>query len=195
MVRLSEQERSERRDAIVTAATRRFAANGFHATSMAEVVEESGVAAGTVYQYFPSKEHLIVAVAERALDDVGVVVAALLRRTPAPALSDFLREISAALPSTPDGRMRAHLVLHSWAETSRNAELADLVRGRHQAIVRNCVPLVARWRERGELSAAYDDATHAAMLLGLVQGQIVQTALLGSATGVADIVRSAAALP
>jgi AcrR family transcriptional regulator len=195
VAKLSEQARSQRRDAIVAAATRRFAASGFHATSMSEVVAESGVAAGTVYQYFPSKEHLIVAVAERALDDVGGVLADLMGRDPVPTLEDFLQAVTAALPATPDGRLRAHLVLHSWAETSRNVELADLVRRRHEAILTGCRPLLAVWRERGELSTAQDDATHARMLLGVVQAHVVQTAVLGSAAPVTDVARAAAALP
>jgi hypothetical protein len=55
MARLSDDERSERRDGIIAATTEHFSGQGFHATSMAEIIADSGVAAGTVYKYFASK--------------------------------------------------------------------------------------------------------------------------------------------
>lgn len=84
MARLSDVARSERRDSIIAAAAERFSSQGFHATSMAEIISDSGVAAGTVYMHFASKDDLIVATAEQALDGVARTLAGLLDRDPAP---------------------------------------------------------------------------------------------------------------
>ena len=52
-------ERGEqRRTQLVEFATRRFAENGYHPTSVAEIVEGIGVGKGVFYWYFPSKEQL-----------------------------------------------------------------------------------------------------------------------------------------
>ena len=177
MAKLSDDARAERRDLIVSAATTKFAAQGFHATSMAEIISESGLAAGTVYQYFGSKDDLIVATAERALDGIGAVVGAMVGREPVPPLSEFLDAVRGSLPSTPDGKLRAHLVLHSWAETSRNEKLADLVCERYETMVEASLPLVEVWKQRGELPTDRGGRDLSKLLLALVQGHIVQAAI------------------
>ena len=50
------------RDRILAAAQRRFAAFGYRRTGMAEIAREAGVAAGTIYRYFDSKEDVFRAV-------------------------------------------------------------------------------------------------------------------------------------
>src|SRR5262249_27272586 len=49
----------DKRDAILGAALELFAERGFHGTTVPEVARRAGVAAGTVYLYFASKEALV----------------------------------------------------------------------------------------------------------------------------------------
>ena len=178
MARLSDDGRSERRDGIVAATTEHFSGQGFHATSMAEIIADSGVAAGTVYKYFASKDDLVVATAERALDGVASSLARLLDREPHPSLESFLVSIRTSLPSDASGALRAHLVLHSWAETSRNPRLAALVGARYDELLAAVNPLISTWRERGEMPSDRSSAELGLDLLALVQGHIVQAAVL-----------------
>ena len=46
------------RETVLQAAIRRFAADGFRATSVADIAREVGVTPGAVYAYFPSKDAL-----------------------------------------------------------------------------------------------------------------------------------------
>ncbi|MFG1806327.1 TetR family transcriptional regulator [Streptomyces sp. NPDC049040] len=71
-----------RRRRILDASTRLAAGGGFDAVQMREVAEESGVALGTLYRYFPSKIHLLVAVMQ---DQLGQLHDALRDRPPAAA--------------------------------------------------------------------------------------------------------------
>lgn len=50
---------SDKRQAILGAARRLIARSGLHDTPMSAVAREAGVAAGTLYLYFPSKEAMI----------------------------------------------------------------------------------------------------------------------------------------
>jgi AcrR family transcriptional regulator len=53
---------AERRSRILRAATALAARGGYEAVQMREVAESAQVALGTLYRYFPSKVHLLVAV-------------------------------------------------------------------------------------------------------------------------------------
>src|SRR5579863_816640 len=54
----------DKRERILDAAVRVFAKNGFHATRVSEVAKAAGVADGTIYLYFKSKEELLVSLFE-----------------------------------------------------------------------------------------------------------------------------------
>src|SRR6476469_8850625 len=60
-------DRSEKRDAILRAATDVFAGRGFFNAQVADVARAAGVAAGTVYLYFRSKDDLLVSIFERTM--------------------------------------------------------------------------------------------------------------------------------
>jgi AcrR family transcriptional regulator len=53
--------RPTKRDELVAKALRTFYANGFHATGMDRLVEETGISKTSMYKHFRSKEELIVA--------------------------------------------------------------------------------------------------------------------------------------
>jgi TetR/AcrR family transcriptional regulator, fatty acid metabolism regulator protein len=57
----------DKREAILRAATQVFARNGFFQSQVADVARAAGVAAGTVYLYFRSKDDLLVSLFERTM--------------------------------------------------------------------------------------------------------------------------------
>ena len=64
---VSEEDKSRRRDEIMAAAKKVFARNGFHATTIADIAKEAGLAYGSIYWYFDSKDdlfHALMAVEE-----------------------------------------------------------------------------------------------------------------------------------
>lgn len=67
---MSDEEKSERRDEILAAAKTVFAGKGFQATTIADIAKEAGLAYGSVYWYFESKDelfHALMAVEEESL--------------------------------------------------------------------------------------------------------------------------------
>ncbi|BCO36170.1 TetR/AcrR family transcriptional regulator [Mycobacterium heckeshornense] len=67
---VSDEDKSARRDEIMAAAKEVFARKGFHAATIADVAKQAGLAYGSVYWYFDSKEdlfHALMAVEEQAL--------------------------------------------------------------------------------------------------------------------------------
>ncbi|ORV84713.1 TetR family transcriptional regulator [Mycobacterium interjectum] len=78
---VSDEDKSQRRDQIMAAAKEVFARKGFHATTIADIAKRAGLAYGSVYWYFDSKDelfHALMAAEEGALrDHIGAALAAL----------------------------------------------------------------------------------------------------------------------
>ncbi len=67
--RRSKAEPLPKRDAILRAATDVFAESGYFNAQVADVARAAGVAAGTVYLYFRSKDDLLASIFERSMRD------------------------------------------------------------------------------------------------------------------------------
>lgn len=68
--RKRDRGRPDRRRALLDAARARFLADGFSNTSVSSIVRDAGVAQGTFYLYFKSKEHLLVHLRAEVLEDL-----------------------------------------------------------------------------------------------------------------------------
>jgi AcrR family transcriptional regulator len=90
-----------RYEAIVAAARALASENGLRAIQIAPVAEQAGVAAGTVYRYFPAKEDLVAAVVS---DTVEREVAAI--RAAAAAAPGALSGLAAAFMAFGVGTLR-----------------------------------------------------------------------------------------
>jgi AcrR family transcriptional regulator len=183
MPRVSDAYRVNRRAEIVGAAGRRFTRNGFHATSMADIIEESGLSAGAVYRYFQSKEEIIGAVAETALRNADAIFAGLLADgavpTPAHAVTTVIETLIAQGAHDPDtGQDLTRIALQVWAEALRNPDLhrrageaAGQLRAQYAEVAR-------RWQAAGNLPADAVPEHVGAAMLGLTQGFLLQRLLV-----------------
>lgn len=59
----------DKREAILRAAIRVFAHNGYFNSKVADIASEAGVADGTVYLYFKSKEEILHSIFDRSVDE------------------------------------------------------------------------------------------------------------------------------
>ncbi|HKS44241.1 MAG TPA: TetR/AcrR family transcriptional regulator [Amycolatopsis sp.] len=74
--------RTERRAQLLAAAQRVFSANGYHSAAMDEIAEQAGVSKPVLYQHFPGKLDLYIALLESHVDElVGAVRHALASTT------------------------------------------------------------------------------------------------------------------
>lgn len=64
-----ERQSVDRRERIIDNATELFAAKGYHGTTIDEIVQATGIAKGTFYVYFDSKEDILVEVIKRLIEN------------------------------------------------------------------------------------------------------------------------------
>ena len=123
MPKVTEAHRAARRDEIVGAALRCFAAKGYQRTSMADVIEESGLSAGAIYGYFAGKQELFAAVAGHVLEARQHELEE--QRAHGEPLSPG--QVMATLI---DGMRRepfGHVIVQLWAEAAIDPEIGELV--------------------------------------------------------------------
>jgi len=67
---LTEEEQAKRRREIFNAAVKVFLKKGFQETSMREIAEAAGIGKSTLYDYFKTKDEILVFVFEEELNDL-----------------------------------------------------------------------------------------------------------------------------
>ena len=90
------QRQRDRREQILSAARALFTVRGYAATSMADIIEASGLATGSFYRYFDSKEAVWTAVCYEALA-TGIQEPAAEPGEDGPALVDRLLDAATDL--------------------------------------------------------------------------------------------------
>jgi AcrR family transcriptional regulator len=83
---------AERRAEIVASARRLFRTQGYEGTSMQDVMTDLGIAKGTIYHYFRSKDELLDAVCDDIVEATTAQMRGLADATPGTAL-DKLRAV------------------------------------------------------------------------------------------------------
>src|SRR5205809_2765216 len=90
---------AELRDRLFRAALNLFAKKGFAETTVEDITEAADVGKGTFFNYFPSKEHILLAFGEMQLGKLEAAVAEV-RRTNEP-IPQFLREVGTRMTQEP----------------------------------------------------------------------------------------------
>ncbi len=86
-------KKSLKRQRILDAAKRRFGRSGIRATTMHTIAREAGIAVGTIYQFFPDKDALVLAWVEEHRELMHAQFAEVLRvpRAADAKLREFVR--------------------------------------------------------------------------------------------------------
>jgi len=179
MPRVSADHLAARRQQILDAARTCFLRNGFHATSMQDVIKEANLSVGAVYRYFPSKNDLITALAGQVIGEISSVFASVATAEPPPALHEVMARVVdiATANSGPDGALR--LALHIWSESLRDEALAEFVAGVYGRLRDTMVLIARRAQQHGDLPADADPMAVGSVLLAVLPGYALQRILTG----------------
>lgn len=132
-----------RRQQIVDAAAACFCADGFHATSMAQVARAAGMSVGHIYRYFSGKEEIIEAIVAHDLERHTSFMRELQAESPERAVVLLVERLDEgfALATNPrDAALNAEIA----AEAARNPKVAALLsEADRQALALLC-ELIAR---------------------------------------------------
>lgn len=87
----------ERKQELVLAAFQLFSEQGYSQTSVSDIVRKTGVAQGTFYYYFPSKDDILIAVVHHVIADFEKRLAEVVNH-PSLTLTEKLEQLICLLP-------------------------------------------------------------------------------------------------
>ncbi|MBX3466175.1 MAG: helix-turn-helix transcriptional regulator [Planctomycetes bacterium] len=162
--------RDDRRRALLEAARRRFLADGYEGTSVAAIVREAGVAQGTFYLYFRSKEHVLLHLRAEVLASYQ---AALEAGAAGEGLAD--ERLLRGLERIGREVRRHHALLRVFRQAAGGLETERVRLEGRAALAAPLARLIAAGEADGSLFA--DDPTMAAHLLLALLDDLVYEAL------------------
>lgn len=181
-----------RRQQVTEAARRLFIANGFHATGIAQIAKESGVAVGQLYRDFAAKEDIVAAIVNT--DCRSFMAADSLRLAIERGDADEVREwIHLFVTEEPDDDGGERLFAEIIAEAGRNERVAAIFNGIHEdvrALMLEALAMLAPGDSLVSRRAAAAD-TILTMSLGLMHHRLIRSGadlvgLAGSLTKIID---------
>jgi AcrR family transcriptional regulator len=177
MARTSDPLLAERRRRqILEAALACFRKRGFHQAPMQEICAMAQLSAGALYRYFPSKTHLIAAIAEDVQAGVDAVLAEAEHGKDLMEVLESMAAIMFEEVFTPgDGALVADVM----AEAARDPELAARLSQTYRNTLDRLAGLIRRAIADGRVGAEIDAAHAAAAVMALIDGLGVKQAIAG----------------
>ena len=179
MPKVTAQYRDDRRQQILDAARSCFLRNGFHATSMQDLFTESGLSAGAVYRYFPSKADMVLAIAEDNLRDVVTMVRDTTDAAGGSSVGEVLARIYELIRERHAHNGVAGLAVVVWGESLRDPALGARFAALLDEMRASFAMAVAEQQRAGRITDAVPAGAIAAVAVATVPGYMLQLALGG----------------
>jgi AcrR family transcriptional regulator len=168
--KISFAQEQQRRAQILSAAMACFARQGYHATSMDDVVRESGLSVGAIYSYFASKEDLFLALSDDRAEQTLAYLNEVFRR-PGPmadksreAVDYFFNQLSDDL--IPLARVNVEFL----SEAAKSERINERQQRRCESIRQFLRWLLTEAQQRGEVRADVDVRAAAELMMALNEG-------------------------
>jgi AcrR family transcriptional regulator len=178
MPKVTEQHRLAKHDEIIEAALRAFGRKGFQATSMAEIIAESGMSAGAIYGYFDSKAEIVRGAATSIVAARMSDLDELSRLDPMPEPSEMVGTIIRGL--VVQGAWPA-LLLQVWGEAVTDPSMREVANEFFSRVRAAFADYISRWHEQAhglsETDARRIADEQAPLFLSVVHGFVVQDSL------------------
>ncbi len=175
MPKVSEAHLARKKNRVLNAARRCFLRTGIRETTMRQIIDESGMSAGAIYNYFPGKEALILALVTSRQANEADAVKRIKKRFDDPA--DELLAIGDAYFSQLDTRgdlNHRKLNLLIWAEGVTDADIGKLTAKGFDEPNNHITELVARLQEQGRLIDGINAEAFSRLLTAAYHGYVLQ---------------------
>jgi AcrR family transcriptional regulator len=175
MPKISETTRETRRRHVMVSAWKCFSRKGFQATTMDEIIAETGMSSSSVYRYFTGKDELIGSAAEESLATTRGALVALLEQRPVAGPRETLTALVRALQrqtDQPDYDL-SKITVNAWGEALRNPEMHRQAYRFYNETHKTLSKLAALWQSEGLVADGVDATAIADLFIALMPGMLV----------------------
>lgn len=174
MPRVKPEYKRERRSQIIEAARTCFARDGFHRTTLQDVFAEAGLSAGAVYNYFRSKDELILAIAQdRHEEEAGVLAQGAETQDPMEALRNIADRFIDTYLSDAATEKRL-IAIQTWSEAMRSEDILRSVHEGFNVPRGQIAALLKRAQRTGQIDPGLSSDAVARSMIALFYGFILQ---------------------
>jgi TetR/AcrR family transcriptional regulator, transcriptional repressor of aconitase len=174
MPKVSQSYRNARRDQILQAALVCFSRQGFHRATMQDIVKQSRLSPGAIYNYFESKEEIIEAIAnERRAKERALMIEARQQAGVARVFKRIRDGFFGELRN-PKERLRRRVGIQLWAEAQRNPRILKIVRRGVNGPRKLLKAIISDAQCRKEISDQIDSDAMARFMIAAFQGFVLQ---------------------
>ena len=163
-----------RREQLLTAARRVFDARGYSAATIADIVREAGVAQGTFYLYYSSKNAVAVALRDRLMNKMATAIGEAIHL--ATSFDEKLGSLVTA--SFQVARENADLYKLTFIGADETHPEMHSESAEHDAILHVVTDLFRYSSSNGDMNVTDPDIT-ARLVLGLLQQAIIEAFVFG----------------
>ena len=152
-----------------------FSRQGFQATTMDEIIAETGMSSSSVYRYFAGKDELIGSAAEESLATTRGVLEELLATRPVAGPRDTLVAITQGLRRQIDrpGYDLSKITVNAWGEALRNPAMHQQAYRFYNEMHKTLVKFAKLWQSEGLVGSDTDAAAIADLFVALMPGMLV----------------------
>jgi AcrR family transcriptional regulator len=165
---LKERQRQEREGLILRAASELFAERGYHATSLEDIAARVGIAKGTIYLHFASKDDLVIALMKQGFTSYVKALENALESASAPR--DKLRAVIEHFTSAAanEGYLTWAALMRTPAIMSRMGELREQIHQQWDRPRQLLAEAIDEGKATGDFDAQMPTAMIAALLTNLL---------------------------
>ena len=179
MPKVSQEHRQVQRARVLKAAHICFSRNGFHQTSMDDILAEANMSAGALYLYFKGKDEIIEAIAANSVTHISKAI-----NLDEHNLENFysfsavLEEIFLAVDQLVKGGFgRSALVV--WGEAQTDKNLKKIVSKQIDLLRANMTELARLCKKAGLIESKKSPTEIGKVIFGLLPGYILQSVIMG----------------
>ena len=173
MPKTSVAAKEARRTQILDAAVRCFARRGYYATTIEDLVAETGLSRGALYLYYPSKEAIYLAISERW--SCGLEEAIRARLTPDLSPAAILRLVIEVNGEQVQAEADAcRVLMEGWNLGNQIPVLAERAKKQQARSVSALSQLLRAGMAAGEFRTDMEVETQARILMATLHGLMVQ---------------------
>ncbi|HWY43475.1 MAG TPA: TetR family transcriptional regulator [Candidatus Sulfotelmatobacter sp.] len=173
-----ERRSAETRERLFRSALQLFAQKGFEETTVEDITEAADVGKGTFFNYFPSKDHILIAFSDMQIGKLEQAVAGL--RSSEQPLQEFMRSLVLKMTEEPirnPGLIRA--LLRGYLSTTAVREMMILKQNHAHGLHKQMIEI---GQGRGEVRSDIPAAEIAHFFRQTILGTLLIWSVTGDAT-------------